>query len=115
MTNEFRTINGRCEGLVPRGPGYENVSISNQVCPTVGAVPGSEFVDGKMFTALSFEYDFSNTWRNFGIIIAYGVAFIGASLLFTEWNTRTHSNQGATLSKKNAKTSLKNGATPKNE
>uniref|UniRef100_A0A0W0F6H9 Putative hba2 n=1 Tax=Moniliophthora roreri TaxID=221103 RepID=A0A0W0F6H9_MONRR len=115
MTNEFRTINGYCEGLVPRGSGYENVSISNQVCPTVGAVPGSEFVNGDRFTALSFEYDFSNTWRNFGIIVAYGAGFIGACLLFTEWNTRTRSNQGATLYKKSARTALKNGAIPKDE
>ncbi|EEB96015.1 hypothetical protein MPER_04924, partial [Moniliophthora perniciosa FA553] len=88
ITNEFRTIDGYCEGLIPQGPGYENVNLSNQVCPTVGAVPGRDHVDGNRFTSLSFGYSFSHTWRNFGIIIAFTVSLIWAALFFTEWNTR---------------------------
>ncbi|THU77874.1 hypothetical protein K435DRAFT_812067 [Dendrothele bispora CBS 962.96] len=36
MTNEFRTLNGTCDSLIPSGPGYENVTLINQnlVIPT---------------------------------------------------------------------------------
>ncbi|KAK7025542.1 ATP-binding cassette transporter snq2 [Paramarasmius palmivorus] len=109
LTNEFRTVNGYCSGLIPSGPGYENITIANQVCPTVGALPGSDYVNGNRFTELSFEYNWDNAWRNFGIIIGYGVAFIGACLFFTEWNTKTPANSGATLFKRSTKTALMKG------
>ncbi len=63
MTNEFRSINGSCSSLVPRGEGYEGVSLDNQVCPVVGAQPGQAFVDGNAFAYLSYDYRFSHTWR----------------------------------------------------
>jgi hypothetical protein len=63
MTNEFRTLNGVCSNLVPQGPGYENVLLSNQVCTTVGALPGESFVNGARFLVLSYGYSFSNTWK----------------------------------------------------
>lgn len=44
MSNEFRTLKGECANLVPMGVGYENVTIGNQVCTTVGSVPGQSFV-----------------------------------------------------------------------
>jgi len=62
MTNEFRTLQGTCSNLVPKGPGYENVQLANQVCTTLGALPGQPFVDGARFASLSFEYSFSKTW-----------------------------------------------------
>lgn len=63
MTNEFHTINGTCGNLVPQGPGYEGISLENQVCPVVGAQPGVSTVDGSDFARLSFNYLHSNTWR----------------------------------------------------
>ncbi|KAK7045764.1 ATP-binding cassette transporter snq2 [Paramarasmius palmivorus] len=107
ITNEFRTLNGYCSGLVPSGSGYENITIANQVCPTVGAVPGNEYVNGKRFALLSYGYNWDNAWRNYAFILAYACAFIGACLFFTEWNTKTPANQGATLFKRNARSALK--------
>ncbi|KAI3618044.1 pleiotropic drug resistance abc transporter [Moniliophthora roreri] len=107
ITNEFLTIDGCCESLVPRGPGYENVGLPNQVYPTVGAVPGRDYVDGNRLTALSFEHTLSHTWKNFGIIIAFTVGLVGAALFLTERKTRTSSNQGAALYKRDTKTALK--------
>ena len=46
ITNEFRTLKGECSFLIPRGPGYENITLANQVCTAVGSVPGQSFVDG---------------------------------------------------------------------
>ena len=63
MTNEFRTVNGTCNNLVPQGPGYEGVSLSNQVCTTVGALPGQPTVQGSRFVELSFGYSYNHLWR----------------------------------------------------
>ncbi|KAJ7599841.1 CDR ABC transporter-domain-containing protein [Mycena floridula] len=66
--------------ICPHSSRYESVALSNQVCTVVGAQPGQSFVDGRRFTELSFGYSYSNTWRNFAIIIA-------ALLVFTEIKT----------------------------
>jgi ATP-binding cassette, subfamily G (WHITE), member 2, SNQ2 len=87
MVNEFHTLRGFCSSLIPQGPGYENITLENQVCATVGAVQGQDFVDGERFVELSYGYSYSNLWRNFCIIIAFGVGFLIALLLFTEYNT----------------------------
>ncbi|KAL0960159.1 hypothetical protein HGRIS_011794 [Hohenbuehelia grisea] len=87
LANEFRTLNGSCAALVPQGPGYEGISLDNQVCTTVGSVPGQNTVDGNRFIDLSYGYSYSNTWMNFGIILAFGIGFIVALLVFTEINT----------------------------
>lgn len=63
LTNEFHTLDGPCSQLVPQGAGYENVTLANQVCTTVGSVSGQSTVDGNAFVALSFEYSHSHLWR----------------------------------------------------
>ncbi|KAJ3537090.1 hypothetical protein NMY22_g5742 [Coprinellus aureogranulatus] len=91
LSNEFRTVNAACDSLVPHGPGYENLSLSNQVCDAIGAQPGSAFVDGARFIDLSFHYKVSHLWRNVGIVCAFGVGFTIALLIFAEYNTSTTS------------------------
>ncbi|KZT26095.1 pleiotropic drug resistance ABC transporter [Neolentinus lepideus HHB14362 ss-1] len=105
LTNEFRTLNGTCATLVPSGPGYEGVSLDNQVCTTVGAVPGLPYVDGRKYVALSFQYSYSNTWRNFGILLAFCIAFLAALLVVTEFNTAAGAEAAVLLWKRGAKTS----------
>ena len=63
MTNEFRTLNLDCSSLVPQGPGYENITLENQVCPVVGAVSGQTTVNGLRYLKLSFNYEWSHMWR----------------------------------------------------
>lgn len=63
MTNEFRTLNLECSSLVPQGPGYENITLENQVCTVVGAVPGQTTVNGLRYLKLSFNYEWSHMWR----------------------------------------------------
>jgi len=63
MTNEFQTINGTCSTIIPNGPGYENVTIANQVCTTVGSLPGQTYVSGSRFLELSYQYSRSHLWR----------------------------------------------------
>ncbi|KAJ8508468.1 hypothetical protein ONZ45_g9277 [Pleurotus djamor] len=87
LANEFRTLNGACANLVPQGPGYENITIDNQVCATVGAVAGETTVNGNRFLELAYEYSYSNAWMNFGIVVAFGIAFIAWLLIASEYNT----------------------------
>ena len=63
MTNEFHTLNGVCSTLVPSGPGYEGISLANQVCTVLGSVSGQETVSGNSYLALSFSYFYRNLWR----------------------------------------------------
>ncbi|KAK7033390.1 pleiotropic drug resistance ABC transporter [Favolaschia claudopus] len=87
MANEFRTLKGSCDLLVPQGPGYENITLANQVCSTVGSVAGQNFVDGNVFISESYGYSYSNEWRNFAIVLAFGAAFMSLLLVLTELNT----------------------------
>ena len=68
MVNEFYTINGTCTTLVPSGPGYENVTLANQVCITVGSQPGSATVSGDAYYQ-SFGYSYSHLWRVRGYLL----------------------------------------------
>ncbi|KAI9464145.1 P-loop containing nucleoside triphosphate hydrolase protein [Lactarius psammicola] len=95
ISNEFHTLNGTCSNLVPSGTGYENVSLTNQVCGTVGSIPGQSTVDGNRFIALSFDYSYSHIWRNYGIVAGFGVAFVAALLFYTEHNTRLSGEMNA--------------------
>ena len=63
MTNEFRTLDLECSSLVPQGPGYENITLENQVCAVVGSVPGQTTVNGLRYLKLSFNYEWSHMWR----------------------------------------------------
>ena len=63
LANEFHTIDAPCVNLIPVGPGYENVSLVNQVCTTVGSVSGQINVDGNRFLDLMYEYSYDNLWR----------------------------------------------------
>ncbi|KAH9927376.1 pleiotropic drug resistance ABC transporter [Amylocystis lapponica] len=87
MVNEFHTVDGQCESLVPSGAGYETVSIANQVCTTVGSVSGQTVVSGSRYVQLSYEYTYNHLWRNFGILVAFGIGFISLLLIFTELNS----------------------------
>jgi ATP-binding cassette subfamily G (WHITE) protein 2 (SNQ2) len=124
LTNEFRTLNGSCASMVPQGPGYENVSLANQVCTVVGSLPGQTFVDGNRFVELSYGFSYSNTWmvshfenrhailshvtisKNLGIVIAFGVAFIVALLTFTEFNTSLATETAVILFKRGTKSHI---------
>lgn len=63
MANEFHTLNGECSSLVPSGPGYEGLSLANQVCPIVGAQAGESTVSGSRYVSESFNYEFGHIWR----------------------------------------------------
>ena len=65
------------------------MTIQNQACPVVGAIPGQSYVDGNRYVNLSFEYSWSHTWRNYGILVAFGAFFLITYLALTEINSDT--------------------------
>ncbi|KAL5529901.1 SNQ2_5 [Sanghuangporus sanghuang] len=103
LTNEFHTLNGTCSQLVPSGEGYGNVSLSNQVCTTVGSLAGQANVDGNRFTELSYGYEYSHLWRNFGIIVAFIIAFLVVLMVLTEFNTASAMETAVVLYKRDSR------------
>ena len=85
MINEFSGSQYKCNNFVPFGPGYDNVAPDQQVCSTVGSVPGSSYVDGDRYLNQSFSYYHSHLWRNLGIILALAIFFGALYLLATEY------------------------------
>ncbi|KAI5287946.1 hypothetical protein KEM54_005599 [Ascosphaera aggregata] len=85
MANEFHDRYFSCGQFVPAGPGYDEMSIGNKVCATNGAKPGENMISGDVYLYTSYEYEYSHLWRNFGIIIAFGVFFCCIHLLTTEY------------------------------
>ncbi len=63
MVNEFHTVHADCSVLVPQGAGYQGVDITNQVCTTVGSVPGQLTVSGMDYVTLSYGYTYAHLWR----------------------------------------------------
>ncbi|GJE86387.1 pleiotropic drug resistance ABC transporter [Phanerochaete sordida] len=104
IVNEFHTLQASCAALIPSGPGYDGrVAVENQVCSTIGSVAGQATVDGNRYVELSYDYSHSHLWRDFGIIVAFGAAFIAAFWLLTELNTSTSEARTVTFFKPGAK------------
>src|SRR6202035_806438 len=76
MSNEFTNVNLTCAGnnLVPSGPTYTD--IANQVCTLQGAITGTGLVVGSDYISRTFSYFPKDTWRNFGIILAFTAVFL---------------------------------------
>ncbi|OLN94130.1 Multidrug resistance protein CDR2 [Colletotrichum chlorophyti] len=85
MANEFHGRQFRCAGLVPSGPAYENLPLASRTCAVVGAIPGSDMVDGDRYIEESFGYSNSNKWRNVGILFAFVVFFFATYIITAEF------------------------------
>ncbi|KAK6891693.1 Multidrug resistance protein CDR2, partial [Candida tropicalis] len=68
------------------GPGYENLSLENKVCSSLGGIPGSAFVQGDDYLRLGFAFSNSHKWRNFGISVAFAVFLLFLYVALTELN-----------------------------
>ncbi|OBR15190.1 ABC-2 type transporter [Colletotrichum higginsianum IMI 349063] len=83
QTNEFFGRQMQCSEsqLVPRGPGSDP---NYQGCSLPGSTLGSTTVSGPDYLEASFQYSRANLWRNFGIIIAFTVFYLGVTVLAVE-------------------------------
>lgn len=84
MVNEFSRLTMTCtqDSLVPTGPGYND--IAHQACTLAGGEPGSAIIPGSNYLATTFSYYSADLWRNFGIMLALIVGFLGTNLYFGE-------------------------------
>lgn len=83
ISNEFHNRDFPCSDFVPAGPGYPTTGDS-VTCASVGAVRGSNVVNGDKFIALSYRYFWVHRWRNFGILIAFVIFFLLTYIFIVE-------------------------------
>ncbi|KZW03209.1 hypothetical protein EXIGLDRAFT_803466 [Exidia glandulosa HHB12029] len=84
MVNEFDGRDFTCSSFSPAGPGYEHATGNQRFCNARGAEVGSVTVSGTNFIAVSFNYHRAHLWRNFGVLVAYIVFFLGTYLAATQ-------------------------------
>ncbi|KAI8156818.1 ZEB2-regulated ABC transporter 1 [Colletotrichum sp. SAR 10_70] len=87
MINEFHNREFECGAFVPSPllEGYENVTLANRACSTVGAVPGRSTVSGDAYIGSQYKYFNSHKWRNVGILIAFIIGLHMVYFLATEY------------------------------
>jgi len=116
ITNEFagRVMECAPEQLVPQGP---NVQPGFQGCALPGAAVNSLQVTGSDYLQTQFNYSRSNLWRNFGVVIAFGVLYILVTVVATELFSFASADGGALIFKKsgNAKKQAQKAAAPNDE
>lgn len=84
MVNEFQGYNSECASLVPSGPGYENIPLSDRSCALEGYDSSTGLVNGISYLSQHFKYKWDHLWRNLGILFLYWIAFLAIQLISTE-------------------------------
>lgn len=102
MINEFSGQKFPCSEFVPQGPGYESVTGLARACAIQGSIPGEDFVNGSAYIKSAFGYDDSHKWRNFGVIVAFTLLFMGLHLVATEYITSERSKGEVLVFTRNA-------------
>ncbi|GAC74993.1 pleiotropic drug resistance proteins [Moesziomyces antarcticus T-34] len=100
LTNEFRRLNVPCGNYVPYGPAYANVASANKVCPVASARPGQETINGSEYLAASFQYYYSNSGRNAGIVIAFWIFFLMIYFVASEFQSDPTASGGVMVFKR---------------
>ncbi|PGH04728.1 hypothetical protein AJ79_07007 [Helicocarpus griseus UAMH5409] len=103
MANEFSDRIMECspEHLVPRGP---DIDPRYQGCSLSGSELGSNTVSGARYLEYTFEFSRSHLWRNFGIVIAFTVAYILITAVAAELFPFVSGGGGALVFKKSNRT-----------
>lgn len=97
IANEFHGREFTCSAFIPAYP--DNVANAlagtggtSFICNVVGAVAGELTVNGDRYIAESYGYYYSHVWRNFGILLAFLIGFLGIYFLAVEVNSNTSSS-----------------------
>ncbi|SJM88881.1 probable ATP-dependent permease PDR12 [Zygosaccharomyces bailii] len=85
MSLEFHKREMLCSKLVPNGPGYENVSLANQVCDCKAAVKGRKYVSGTDYVKKAYHFSYHHCWRDWGINVVWTFAFIVFNVVMSEF------------------------------
>lgn len=86
MINEFHDVKYNCSLYIPYGPAYANITGTDRICSTRGAVPGRDYVLGDDYIKISYGYEHKHKWRGFGVGMAYAVFFFILYLIICEFN-----------------------------
>ncbi|PBP22865.1 hypothetical protein BUE80_DR006226 [Diplocarpon rosae] len=99
MVNEFDGLNIACvsPNLIPAGP---SVQPQFQSCSVQGSRPGAASVRGRDYLEASFGFRRSHLWRNFGIILAFLVFFVGVTAVGMELQGPSKGSTGVTIFKR---------------
>lgn len=82
----LETENSLLSNYVPSGnPEYDSLSSQYRICNVVGATPGNLLINGSDYIIESFSYYPSHLWRNFGILMAFGVVLYALYMISAEY------------------------------
>lgn len=85
VSTEFHHREMLCSALVPSGPGYEGISIANQVCDAAGAVKGNLYVSGDSYILHQYHFAYKHAWRNWGVNIVWTFGYIVFNVILSEY------------------------------
>ena len=82
MSNEFYNLELECvpPNLVP----YVGGVAGHRSCTLAGSIPDQTTVNGANYILAGFTYTRSHLWRNFGILIAFFLFFLGLTMFGME-------------------------------
>ncbi|KAF2856145.1 opaque-specific ABC transporter CDR3 [Plenodomus tracheiphilus IPT5] len=84
MANEFQGRTFGCASFIPSGPGYENISADQRACAVQGSTPGLDTVSGTAYVRTAFQYEFSDRWTNYAVILGITIVLFIAHLVMSE-------------------------------
>ena len=110
VANEFHGREFPCSSFIPS---YADMNGSSFVCSTSGSTAGEKLVSGDRYIAVNFRYYYSHVWRNFGILIAFLIAFMAIYFAATELNSSTTSTAEVLVFHRSQKRALSRTTGPK--
>ncbi|ETN41430.1 uncharacterized protein HMPREF1541_03366 [Cyphellophora europaea CBS 101466] len=88
MINEFSNRMFPCASYIPSNNGfdlgYDDGSLANRVCTTIGSVVGQPEVSGDAYIGSLYRYTSSHRWRNFGILWVFLIGLMCCYLAAAE-------------------------------
>lgn len=119
MVNEFYNLEIECIApfLVPQGNG---ATVQYQSCTIQGSTPGSNIVSGENYVHTEYSYSRDHLWRNWGIIIAFFIFFVGVTAVGLELQKPNKGGGSQIIFKRgeapaSVAQAMTNGTTPEDE
>ncbi|KAE8355692.1 ABC-2 type transporter-domain-containing protein [Aspergillus coremiiformis] len=98
IANEFHGRDFICSQFIPA---YPNLTDNSFVCSSPGSKAGLRTISGDDYIQANYQYSYGHVWRNFGILIAFLVAFMLIYFVATELNSSTGSTAEVLVFRRN--------------
>jgi ATP-binding cassette subfamily G (WHITE) protein 2 (SNQ2) len=97
MANELDGIDFQCAPpqLAPYGPNYTGPAG----CAITGGLPGATSIAGSDYLDAALQFSKSHVWRNWGIVMAWWIAYVALGCLAIESIPAAGSTKGVTVYK----------------